>query len=100
MKRYFRAEFPNLGGYTAYYEYDGEWVSRQIDLFPDIVLLLVVPEASDLRLSDSGRTPDQEITLAEFDQLWAYYSTLPHGTKRTDSPLLKAPWFEMPKSDD
>lgn len=99
MKRYFRVQFPDLDGYTAYYEYEGEWVTRQIDLFQDTVLLLEVPEASDLRFSDAGHTPDQEITQAEFDQLWAHCLTRPHGTKRTDSPLLKAPWFEIPTND-
>lgn len=93
VKRYVRADFPHLNDYTAYYEYDGEWVTRQIDLFPETVLLLVPPEASDARFSDVAHVPSQMISHQTFNELWERYAAQPHGTKRTDSPLLKAPWF-------
>lgn len=93
MKLYFRKIYPSAGGYTVYYEYEGEWVTRQINVFPQIVLRLQPPESSDLPLSYEDEAPGTAINAAEFISLWERYQSQPHSTKRADSPLLKPPYF-------
>jgi hypothetical protein len=93
MPRYFKTKVPSLEGYTMYFEYEGEWVTRQIDIYQGTILLMEVPEASDVRFSEADLSTEHEISHQEFERLWETYLAQPHGTKRTDNPLVKG-WLD------
>lgn len=78
------------GEETIYYEYDGRYVARQIIVGPQYLLLWIPPECSEIPIDEYlTNPPDGELTADEFDRLWQYYSSLPHGTRRIDHPAVK-----------
>ena len=79
MKRYFKYESESyLGEGTKWIEFEGELATRQVekygdrwfssrqDYHPEIGLGLFDQSFSDLHLR-----PDEEITAAEFEEVWA-----------------------------
>lgn len=76
--------------WTSYYEYtDDSFCTRQIDVFPDSVLLLRRPECCEAPLASMSFERHNEISGEEFVRLWDKSRKIPHSTRRLDSPLIR-----------
>lgn len=94
--RYFRERHDDG---VSYYEFDGEWVKRQIIVEKEVLLLLQELEACDIPLSKLGFSSKNEISVSDFNEVWCHYSEHPHGTKREDHPLVKQLLQDLKKWD-
>lgn len=88
MRRYYkRQQSSGSLEWVSYYEYDGRWVSRHLDVCPQIVIAYSEGERSEAPVDLMD--PRWEISPLEFAEAWTHYSTLPHGTRRTDHPIMR-----------
>ncbi len=79
MKRYFKREADiGLGPGVAYVEFDGEWATRQVEIYGERWLSSldsyhddIGPGLVDQPLSLLGFEPEHEISQAEFEEIWA-----------------------------
>lgn len=88
MKRYFREE--SKAGpvqWVTYLEFDGRCVSRHLDVCPKIVIMYSEFERAEITVEEMD--PQAEISPSEFEETWKHYSKVPHGTRRTDHPLVR-----------
>lgn len=88
MESYYRRTFAATN-HTVYFEFHGDAIMRQIEVHPDIVLLLQGEEVGCGALNEFQFTTDEGATAIEFDQVWKQWSNRPHGTRRVDSPIVK-----------
>lgn len=85
--------------WISYYEFEESHVKRQIDVFPDTVLLLTGFECCEADLEDMEFGREDQVEPEVFHQLWVQYSATPHGTRRTDNPFIRAGFKgELPPS--
>lgn len=82
----FRAE---TDGVVDFLEFEGEYVRRQIVVYPEALILLEGDETSDAKLSDCDFPPGSEITPAEFEAAWRLYCEKPHQTRAIAMPDLR-----------
>lgn len=87
--RYFRREQGSPVDFVAYYEFEGRWVVREIQIYPETTLLLHGFDCCDLSLDAMAFKPEEKVSSEVFLHLWQASLRQPHGTSRMDSPLLK-----------
>ncbi|MGR6922411.1 hypothetical protein ACU635_49865 [[Actinomadura] parvosata] len=80
MKRYFRHEAESdLGEGIAYLEFDGQWVSRQLEIYEDGVFRGTASDSPDMMtdqpLEELGLTEEHEISAEEFNEAWHQHLT-------------------------
>lgn len=79
MKSYYRrAAESDLGEGVAYIEFDGEWATRQVEIYGDRWFDSrtafhdeIGPGLCDQPLSEMGMLDEEEITAEEFERIWA-----------------------------
>lgn len=79
MKKYFkRAAESRFGTGVVYFEFEGEWATRQIEIYGDTWFTSrndyhneFGPGLADQPLSEIGLTTSDEISRTEFEELWA-----------------------------
>src|SRR5262245_23145736 len=96
MKRYFKHEadaIDETGPGTAYFEFDGRWATRQVQIYGDRLLCSLDGTDQelgmllcDLALEDLEFEPHHEISGAEFEQIWSE-ADLRWREQRTDTQL-------------
>jgi len=78
MKRYFKREAESdLGIGIAYFEFDGEWATRQVEKYQERWFCStqdyhpeIGPGLIDQPLSQLDFEPEHEISEGEFEQAW------------------------------
>lgn len=76
--------------WVTYYEFDGPYVKRQIEIFPEVTLLLTGGECCEVSLEDMEFDPADQVETEFFERLWEQYSAKPHGTRKINSPFIRS----------
>lgn len=96
---YFKRVHEEPYHFEVYYEFDDQAAMRQTEIHPETVLLLAGFSVTEANQDEFEFTPDERIDQTEFEELWGRLSRRPHGTRRSDSPILKKYLWGVPRRE-